>query len=86
MPGPRTSPIWIYFQDDPSDYTRAICTVPACTSKLVSRGKSGTPRGKLSITNLEQHLKRHNAEYSLYLINKKEHEESKETKKRKNGR
>ena len=83
MPGPRTSPIWSYFQDDPSDYTRAICTVPACTSKLVSRGKPGTPRGKLSITNLEQHLKRHNAEYSLYLINKKEHEESKETKKRK---
>ena len=63
----RQSPIWKWFEDDPDDYSKVKCLVPGCKKPLISRGKSGTPKGKLSVAPLPEHLKRyHPDKYKSY--------------------
>ena len=72
MSSRRASPIWDFFKDDPDDYTFAICQIDRCKHPKISRGKSGTPRGGLSISSLTSHLATsHKSQYKEYLEKKK---------------
>ena len=69
----KKSPIWDYFEEDKSDPTNVLCTVPGCKSKKVSRGKAGIKKGNLSNTPMMNHLKGfHPKENSQFLIKKEE--------------
>ena len=77
----KRSVIWEYFQEDEIDYTNAKCSVPGCKRPLVSRGKTGTPRSKLSTTNLTSHL----YTYHPKKFNDYNEKKSRESEKRKRG-
>ena len=69
----KKSPIWDYFEEDKSDPTNVLCTVPGCQSKKVSRGKAGIKKGNSSNTPMMNHLKGfHPKENSQFLIKKEE--------------
>ena len=51
-----------------------------CGFPKVSRGPKGTPKGKLSHSNLESHLKKHTEEYKLYIKEKNDLKEAKKQK------
>ena len=55
-----------WFDIVPDDYTKSVCKT---CEKLVSRGKSGTPKGNLSSTPLVRHLKdQHKSQFQEYLM------------------
>lgn len=59
-----------WFDPDQDDYTKSICK--EC-EKLISRGKSGTPKGKLSSTPLTNHLRDHHPSlFQNYLVVRKQ--------------
>ena len=52
----KTNPVWDWFQEKPDDPSKAVCQVVKCKKPVVSRGKTGTARGKLSTGCLITHL------------------------------
>ena len=77
---PRTYPLWEYYKDYEKDYSFAACQVANCTMKI-SRGKSGSSKGKLAVTPLETHLKNnHPKQYRQYLDAKQRKNEAEKRK------
>ena len=78
---PKTSPIWEYFQDDPDNYTNAICKVPNCKKPRVSRGPDNSSKSNLSVSVLNNHLKIHHPqEYKDHLLTVKAKDDDKKRK------
>ena len=68
----KRSPLWNYFKEDEADKTNAICKVGEC-KKVISRGKTGTEKSRLSNTGMRGHLKScHKSEYDELLAKEKE--------------
>ena len=75
---PKTSPIWKYFDDDPENYTNAICKVPNCSKPTVSRGPDKCSKSNLSVSVLNNHLKNHHPEdYKDHLLDVKAKDDNK---------
>ena len=68
----KRSPLWNYFKEDEADQTNVICKVGEC-KQVISRGKAGTVRSRLSNTGMRGHLKScHKGEYDELLAKEKE--------------
>ena len=79
----KTSPIWDYFQEDTSEPSNVLCTIPGCKSRKVSRGKAGINKGNLSNTPMMNHLKLLHPKENRELLKKKEEKERVSGEKRK---
>ena len=78
---PKTSPIWKYFDDDPDNYTNAVCKVPNCSKPTVSRGPDNSSKSNLAVSVLNNHLKNnHPQEYKDHLLDVKAKEDDKKRK------
>ena len=53
--GPRRKSFWKYFVEEEGDPSTVICLISGCEAK-VSRGKAGSPSGRLSSWGLKAHL------------------------------
>ena len=78
----KVSLIWEYFEEDSNDYSWAICQIPGCRNKRVSRGKSGKPRSAMTTGVLDKHLASHHPKAYKDFLRKKEEKEA-QSKKRK---
>ena len=56
---PRSAKIWKYFEDDPDNYTNALCTIPNCKNPKVSRGPDNSSKSNLAVSCLNNHVKIH---------------------------
>ena len=56
---PRSAKIWKYFEDDPDNYTNALCTIPNCKHPKVSRGPDNCSKSNLAVSCLNAHVKTH---------------------------
>ena len=80
---PKASPIWEYFDEDARDPTIVLCQGVGCKKPKVSRGKTGTPRSKMTNTSMNSHLAYHHptkfsefkANKNKVLAEKRKHEE-----------
>ena len=73
---PKKSSLWDYFEEVVGDPTFVMCKVGNC-GKNISRGKTGTPRSRLSNTGLRTHLRQvHRNEWEEYLKKEEKANES----------
>ena len=73
----KTNSVWNWFEEKPGDPSKALCQVVRCKKPIVSRGKTGTMRGKLSTGCLVTHLQnKHPSVYEEYLNRERSKEES----------
>ena len=73
----KQSSLWNYFVEDVNDYTNAVCKIGDC-NKIISRGKTGTARSRLSNTGMRSHIKTsHSKEWQEFLGTEKEQQEAK---------
>ena len=67
----KTSSLWDYFQEEVEDPTSVSCRIGDCSRKI-SRGKTGTPKSRLSNTGMRSHLKKcHEKEWLEFLTKEK---------------
>ena len=68
----KRSPLWNYFEEEVADHTNVICKVGDC-KQIISRGKTGKERSRLSNSGMRGHLKScHTNEYEELLAKENE--------------
>ena len=73
----KRSSLWSHYQEKADDPTTVVCKIGECR-KEISRGKSGTPRSRLSNTGMRSHLKNcHAKEWQEFLSTEKDVEDAK---------
>ena len=71
----KTSLLWKHFVEDTNDPSNVVCKIGECR-KLISRGKTGTPKSRLSNTGMRSHLKTaHMKEWQEFLSSEKDQED-----------